>query len=276
MQLLDLLKNYPIAQDLIFDSSWYSAEIAIVSYIAGIFRTLPRIQLNLASSSKQLTKHYAYRTLHKSQSFIGSSLRFMLPLHRPVPHMKLPYKGYLRSKNHTDTAFTFFGIKWGIYGFVHASATIALFYYGSKLVHLTKESLDLLGDEGTPEKLKSVYKLQKTKFIKNMRKMRIFNYGLICCFFACSIALFCMSALRQHLFSILFLSRVYYSLCAVGAPICATMVLVGILQAEIYPGNKTDLIEVSTIISTYIQSQDFDDEESDETDDSSNESGNES
>ncbi|CAG8661367.1 18652_t:CDS:2, partial [Acaulospora morrowiae] len=35
MQLLDLLKNLPIAQDLIFDSSWYSAEIAIVSYIAG-------------------------------------------------------------------------------------------------------------------------------------------------------------------------------------------------------------------------------------------------
>ncbi|CAG8692071.1 2952_t:CDS:1, partial [Acaulospora morrowiae] len=39
---------------------------------------------------------------------------------------------------------------------------------------------------------------------------------------------------------------------------------------EIYPGNKTDLIEASTIISTYIQSQSLG-EESHETDDPCNE-----
>ncbi|GBC01444.1 hypothetical protein RclHR1_00420006 [Rhizophagus clarus] len=255
VQQMNWFSDYPIMREMIYDLSWFTGDFTIATYLAGIFRMLPRMTFykfsNENSPTILLLKGSQITNIFWTFFFIHIIYSQTLAILTGVARHNLP--------PHTSSKFLCltFGFHWAGYGLVQLSFALAAVYYGKKLVEFTKNSFILAGvnDDDTGinsimsssesssiglnqngDTNKNIKVLTNMKINQNIRKMRILNFSCIYVFLWHSISLITVSILHYILFNQPIASRSFFFLTNISIPLCFFIALIGILQAEFYPG----------------------------------------
>ncbi|RIA80153.1 hypothetical protein C1645_839218 [Glomus cerebriforme] len=254
VQQIDLFSNNPIIREMIYDLSWFLGDLTIATYLAGVFRMLPRMTfykfsnenshtIILLKGSQITIIYWTFFIIHiiYSQTFaiLTGIARIKIPPHSPSKLLCVA-----------------FGFHWAGYGLVHLCFVFAATYYGKRLVEFTKNSFTLAGindfNSTSSNSIVSINNiigsnqsidtnrgnrlLTNLRINQNIRKMRILNYSCIYTFLWHSVSLFTVSFLHYGLFNQPIASKSFFFLTNITIPLCLLIALVGILQAEIYPG----------------------------------------
>ncbi|CAB4396413.1 unnamed protein product [Rhizophagus irregularis] len=231
IQQMNWFSNNPILREMIYDFSWFSGDFTIATYLAGIFRTLPRMTFYKFSNENSPT------ILILKGSQISNIFWTFFCIHIIYSQTLAILTGY---------------------GLVHLSFAFAAIYYGKRLVEFTKNSFTLAGVNDDNIGINSIISSSESSFVgsnqsidanrsiraltnirinQNIRKMRILNFSCIYIFLWHSISLIIVSFLHYILFNQPIASKSFFFLTNISIPLSLLIALIGILQAEFYPGS---------------------------------------
>ncbi|PKY50502.1 hypothetical protein RhiirA4_467008 [Rhizophagus irregularis] len=256
IQQMNWFSNNPILREMIYDFSWFSGDFTIATYLAGIFRTLPRMTFYKFSNENSPTililKGSQISNIFWTFFCIHIIYSQTLAILTGIARLNLPPHSFSKFLCLT------FGFHWAGYGLVHLSFAFAAIYYGKRLVEFTKNSFTLAGVNDDNIGINSIISSSESSFVgsnqsidanrsiraltnirinQNIRKMRILNFSCIYIFLWHSISLIIVSFLHYILFNQPIASKSFFFLTNISIPLSLLIALIGILQAEFYPGS---------------------------------------
>jgi hypothetical protein len=167
IQQMNWFSDNPILREMIYDFSWFSGDFTIATYLAGIFRTLPRMNFykfsNENSPTILLLKGSQITNIFWSFFFIHIIYSQMFAILTGVARLHIP--------PHSPSRFLClsFGFHWAGYGLVHLSFALTAIYYGKRLVEFTKNSFTLAGvnDDFNNTSINSIISSSESSFIES-------------------------------------------------------------------------------------------------------------
>lgn len=163
IQQMNWFSNNPILREMIYDFSWFSGDFTIATYLAGIFRTLPRMTFYKFSNENSPTililKGSQISNIFWTFFCIHIIYSQTLAILTGIARLNLPPHSFSKFLCLT------FGFHWAGYGLVHLSFAFAAIYYGKRLVEFTKNSFTLAGVNDDNIGINSIISSSESSFV---------------------------------------------------------------------------------------------------------------
>ncbi|CAB4433853.1 unnamed protein product [Rhizophagus irregularis] len=240
--IIDVLPTNYIYREMISDAQWITAQLSAITYLAGVFRTLPHMPFFQPSCSDHqssttnmiicVPKSYLIRILYWTISItliIITSGSAMLA-------------GYFRMKDNRFLLNVFTSIRLIAYGISCAILVIGYSIYGRLFINLTMQSFDLVQGQG-----EMIEEFQETHIIRDedereerrnlrfkyhIRKMKMFNNSALMTFTFWSLTSFILAFWHDLIWSTLFLSKIQAFIANISTNLIILTVLIVILLSE--------------------------------------------
>ncbi|CAI2182368.1 15447_t:CDS:2, partial [Funneliformis geosporum] len=283
--IIDVLPTNYIYREMISDAQWITSQLAVYTYLAGVFRTLPRMAF-FQPSENNTTICVPTISLIKSLFW---SMTFTLII---VAHGSSILSGYFRMKENKFLLDVFISTRLVAYGISSILLVIGYGIYGRLLINLTIQSFDLVQGQGgiaeacqethitelfrdengiegsnihkmyilSREGEKGEVETRNNRFKYHIRKMKIFNYSAIMTFAFWSFTSFFLAFWHDTIWSTIVLSKIQAFIANINTNLIFLVVLIGILQSELVHQKDQDSPDVtkaavSNVTSTIVHSE---------------------
>ncbi|CAB4413157.1 unnamed protein product [Rhizophagus irregularis] len=210
IQQMNWFSNNPILREMIYDFSWFSGDFTIATYLAGIFRTLPRMTFYKFSNENSPT------ILILKGSQISNIFWTFFCIHIIYSQTLAILTGY---------------------GLVHLSFAFAAIYYGKRLVEFTKNSFTLAGVNDDNIGINSIISSSESSFVGSNQSIDANRSIRALTNIRINQNIRKVSFLHYILFNQPIASKSFFFLTNISIPLSLLIALIGILQAEFYPGS---------------------------------------
>jgi len=246
--IYNLFPGQLIVREVLLDFSWFLGLVSVVTYLAGILRTIPRMYFY------RQNPHYKHALhLPNLRGIGGVYLSYVLVL-GIIRITCSVLSGYFRQYP-TDNSDEMISIIKRIYyctcSISAIIVAIGFLVYGNKLVGIASEGLHLLeGVSGYPSKnsrsrnthlyMGSELEVKHKKLQRSVRKMRIINIAFILSFVALSIILGVYAFLSDEIINNIEVSKVLASVTNWMPMILNIFVMGGIAYGEMRVPDKSE------------------------------------
>ncbi|CAG8543744.1 9633_t:CDS:2 [Funneliformis mosseae] len=271
--ITDVLPTNYIYREMISDAQWITAQLAVYTYLAGVFRTLPRMAF-FQPSENNTSICVPTMSLIKSL-FWTMSLTLII-----VAHGSSILSGYFRMKENKFLLDVFTTTRLVTYGISCILLVIGYGIYGRLLIDLTIQSFDLVQGQGgiaeacqethitdvfrnedgmegrnihriyilSQEGEKGEVETRNDRFKYHIRKMKIFNYSAIMTFVFWSLTSFVLAFWHDTIWSTIVLSKIQAFLANINTNLIFLVVLIGILQSELIHHKCQNSLDVTKAV----------------------------
>ncbi|UZO12088.1 uncharacterized protein OCT59_003638 [Rhizophagus irregularis] len=277
--IIDVLPTYYIYREMISDAQWITAQLSVITYLAGVFRTLPRMAFFQPSysdnqpSTTNLTLcvptlyliRILYWTISITLIIIASGSAILA--------------GYFRMKDNRFLLNVFTSTRLITYGISCIILVIGYGIYGRLLINLTMQSFDLVqGQGGIVEECqethvteiirdedgreeRNIHKiyvltrggerseidLRNLRFKYHIRKMKIFNHSALMTFAFWSLSSFILAFWHDQIWSTLLLSKIQAFIANISTNLIILTVLIVILLSELVHHKGQNSLDVTKV-----------------------------
>ncbi|RIA83799.1 hypothetical protein C1645_833246 [Glomus cerebriforme] len=280
--IVDTLPTHYIYREMISDAQWITIQLSVITYLAGVFRTLPRMAFFQPSSSDNsisTTKTticvptlYLIRILYWLISIVliiiasGSAL----------------LAGYFRMKENKFLLNVFTSTRLVAYGISCIILLIGYGIYGRLLIHFTIQSFELVQGQGgiveecqethvseifrdengieernihkifvlSRDGKKNEVDLRNLRFKYHLRKMQTFNYSALMAFMFWSFTSFVLAFWHDQIWSTMILSKIQAFIANISTNLMILTVLIVILLSELVHHKGQNSLDVTKVTSS--------------------------
>ncbi len=247
---------------------------SVVTYLAGVFRTLPRMTFFQPSSENHSTSSTTRTAICVPTLVLIKGFYWTLSITLTiVAYGSSILVGYFRMKENRFLLDVFTSTRLVAYGISSIILVIGYGIYGRLLVNLTIQSFELVQGQGgiseayqethvtevlrdengreersihrifilSREGRKSETELRNIRFKYHIRKMQIFNYTAVMTFAFWSLTTFILAFWHDTIWSTMILSQIQAFISNISTNVIFLVILIGILMSELVHKDQNSL-----------------------------------
>ncbi|CAB4430914.1 unnamed protein product [Rhizophagus irregularis] len=277
--IIDVLPTYYIYREMISDAQWITAQLSVITYLAGVFRTLPRMAFFQPSYSDNQPST-ANLTLCVPTLYLIRILYWTISITLIIiASGSAILAGYFRMNDNRFLLNVFTSTRLIAYGISCIILVIGYGIYGRLLINLTMQSFDLVqGQGGIVEECqethvteiirdedgreeRNIHKiyvltrggerseidLRNLRFKYHIRKMKIFNHSALMTFAFWSLSSFILAFWHDQIWSTLLLSKIQAFIANISTNLIILTVLIVILLSELVHHKGQNSLDVTKV-----------------------------
>jgi len=239
-----------IVHEVVLDVSWFLGLVSVVTYLAGVLRTIPRMNFY------RQNPHYKH-SLHlpNLRGIVGVYASYIIVL-GTISITSAVLTGYFRQypvKNSVQIIKIIMAIHYSACSIGCFLVAAGFLVYGNQLVGIAKEGLHLLeGVSGYPSKgshdhsrrttyvMGAELELKHKKLQRSVRKMRIINVAFILTFLVLSVILGSFAFFNEQIINNIEISKVIAGVTNLLPMILNVAVMAGIAYGEMKVPDKSE------------------------------------
>ncbi|RIA94346.1 hypothetical protein C1645_760374 [Glomus cerebriforme] len=251
--IYNLFPGQWIVREVVLDVSWFIGLVSVITYLAGVLRTIPRMYFYRQNSHYKRSLHrpnlYAIAGVYISYIIIIGTIRITCAV----------FKGYFHQypSENSNKMINIIGIIYYCTCSISALlVAIGFLIYGNKLVGIASEGLHLLESvDGYPSRSSRISRIRRSdydnyvvseleikhkKLQRSVRKMHIINMAFILSFVALSIILGVFAFLNKPIINNIEISKVLAAITNLMPMILNVLVMGGITYGEMRVPDKSE------------------------------------
>ncbi|CAG8725760.1 17412_t:CDS:2 [Dentiscutata erythropus] len=235
-------RNYILRQS-VEDWQWINIQLSVATYLAGVFRTIPRI--TIIQPTKE-SDHIQKSLWIPSLILIRYTYWSFFVIIIVVCQGSSIISGYFRMRSDKHLSDIFFTVRFLCYSFGCTSMLFGYGIYGRTLVKLTKRSFELIDET----------RRNNERIKWQLRKMQMFNQSAFSSFLFWSVATFFIAFCHDLVWSTLALSEIQIIMaCPVTiVSYIVAMIVIAVSDLRNQDSNPDD-VSIATYSNQFMRSQ---------------------
>jgi hypothetical protein len=263
---------------MISDAQWITAQLSVLTYLAGVFRTLPRMaffQPSYSDNPSTTNMTICVPTLYLIKMLYWAiSITLII-----IASGSAILAGYFRMKENRYLLNVFTSTRLVAYGISSIILLIGYGIYGRLLINLTMQSFELVQGQGgiveecqethvtelirdedgreernihkiyvlTKEGERSEIDTRNLRFKYHMRKMKIFNHSALMTFAFWSLTSFILAFWHDQIWSTILLSKIQAFIANISTNLIILTVLIVISLSELVHHKGQNSLDVTRV-----------------------------